>query len=51
MAPLVPTSGMVMIVVVVMCLVTACQSHSSDAYEKENAKCVLDLIFHDGGFS
>jgi hypothetical protein len=50
MASIVPTSRMVVIVVVVMCFVAACQSHSSDAYEKENAESVLELIFHDGGF-
>jgi hypothetical protein len=41
---------MVVIVVVVMCLVAACQSHGSDAYKKQDAETVLDLIFHDGGF-
>jgi hypothetical protein len=50
MASIVPTSGMVVIMVVVMCFIATCQSHGSDAYEKENAESVLELIFHNGGF-
>jgi hypothetical protein len=45
----VPFSCMVMIVVIVVRLVAACQCHGCDAYEQENAACVLDLRFHDGG--
>jgi hypothetical protein len=41
---------MVVIVVIIVAFVTACQCHGNDAYKKEDAESVLDLIFHAGGF-
>jgi hypothetical protein len=41
---------MVMVVIIVVCFVAACQRHGSDAYEDEDAQHVFDLIFHDAGF-
>jgi hypothetical protein len=38
-----------MIVVIVVSLIAACQGHGYDAYGQENAECVLDFRFHDGG--
>jgi hypothetical protein len=49
MVSTVPFSCMVMIVVIVMSLIAACQCHGYDAYGQENAECVLDCRFHDGG--
>ena len=46
MASIVPTSCMVMVVVVVMGFVAARQSHGGYAYEEEHAERFLDLIFH-----
>ena len=46
MVSAVPFSGMVVIVVVIVGFVTACEGHGGYAYEEEHAECVLDLIFH-----
>jgi hypothetical protein len=46
MTSVVPTSRMVMIVIIVMCFVAARQCHGCYSYEEEHADGVLDLIFH-----
>jgi hypothetical protein len=48
MASVVPTSCMVVVVVIIMCFVAARQCHGGYAYEEERAECVPDLIFHGG---
>ena len=49
MASVVPTSCMMVVVVVIVCFVAARQCHGGYAYEEEHAECVFDLIFHVGG--
>lgn len=46
MASVVPASRMVVIAVIIMGFVAACEGHGGYAYEEEHTECVLDLIFH-----
>jgi hypothetical protein len=40
---------MVVIVVIIMGLVTACHGHGGHGYEQKNTDLVLCAIFHNGG--
>jgi hypothetical protein len=53
MASIVPLSCVVVIVVIVVGFVAACQGHGGHGYEQQHADLVLETIFHVGclGFS